>query len=93
MEKRDEKKDLENLLLFLDADSNERRMELLRDMQDELDDYLIASIAASMEITIEDGRDGYDVIMQELEMKSMYEKMPRLRMNEGRRKDGGPIKR
>lgn len=65
-----------DLLRFLDAETYKEKIDLLRELQElnKLDERLLNNMAACMDLTIEDGRDGYSMIMSELEFRKKYEK-------------------
>ena len=64
---------MEKLLAFFDAETCKEKMKLLEKMKDELDDFMLNNIAVSMDLSIEDGADGYEFIMSELRIRSRYE--------------------
>ena len=45
----------------------------LEKMEDELDKHMLNNIAVSLDLSIEDGKDGYERIMSELKIRSKYE--------------------
>lgn len=61
------------LLAFLDADTYQEKMKCLEDMKDDLDEHMLNNIAVSLDLTLEDGMDGYDMILSELKMREKYE--------------------
>ena len=56
-----------------EADPRIRKIKLLEDMKDELDDFMLNNIAVSLDLSIEDGVDGFGFIMSELRIRSRYE--------------------
>ena len=64
---------MEKLLAFFDAETYKEKMKLLEKMKDDLDDFMLNNIAVSMDLSIEDGADGYEFIMSELRIRSRYE--------------------
>ena len=42
-------------------------------MKDDLDERMLNNLAVSLDLAIEDGVDGYEFIMSELEIRSKYE--------------------
>ena len=64
---------MEKLLAFFDAETYKEKMKLLEKMKDDLDDFMLNNIAVSMDLSIEDGADGYEFIMSELKIRSKYE--------------------
>lgn len=61
------------LLAFLDADNYAQKMKLLEDMKDDLDDTMLNNIAVSLDLLLEEGVDGYQMIMSELKIREKYE--------------------
>ncbi len=64
---------MERLLRFLDADTYGEKIKILEGMKDELDDHLLNNIAVSLDLSLEDGVDGYAFLMSELRIRSRYE--------------------
>ncbi len=64
---------IRKLLAFFDADSYRKKIKLLESMKDELDAFMINNIAVSLDLSIEDGVDGYEFILSELRMRDRYE--------------------
>ena len=42
-------------------------------MKDDLDEHILNNLAVSLDISIEDGVDGYEFIMSELRIRAKYE--------------------
>lgn len=73
-EKADEKSEkMEQLLAFFDADTYKEKIKLLALMKEDIDDYMLNNIAASLDLSLQEGDDGYYIIMSELEIRSKYE--------------------
>lgn len=64
---------IQKLIEFFDADTCREKIKLLEKMRDDLDDHMLNNIAVSLDLSIEEGTDGYQLIMSELKMKSRYE--------------------
>ncbi len=64
---------MEKLLHFLDANTYREKIQILEDMKEELDDHLLNNMAVSLDLSIEDGMDGYALIMSELRIRSRFE--------------------
>lgn len=64
---------IKKLLTFFDADTYKEKIKLLDEMKDDLDDFMLNNIAVSLDLSIEDGVDGYGFIMSELRIRSRYE--------------------
>ena len=65
-----------DLMDFLDAETYREKIEILNRMQsnDKLNERMLNNIAVCLDITLEDGRDGYEFILGELEIRKKYEK-------------------
>lgn len=61
------------LLAFLDAQSYREKIKILEEMKDELDQHMLNNIAVSLDLSLEDGVDGYERIMSELRLRKKYE--------------------
>jgi len=77
-EEREQTDDTENgpirkMLAFLDADTYYEKIRILEDMKDELDEHILNNLAVSLDLSIEDGMDGYQMILSELKMREKYE--------------------
>lgn len=68
-----EEEEIPGIIQFLDADTYEEKMKVLEQMQDELDEHVLNNMAVSLDLTIEDGIDGYSYLMSELRIRSRYE--------------------
>ncbi len=64
---------LDKLLHFLDADTYREKIQILENMKGELDDHLLNNMAVSLDLSIEDGMDGYALILSELKIRSRFE--------------------
>ena len=64
---------IQKLIEFFDANTDREKMKLLENMKDELDEFMLNNIAVSLDLSIEDGMDGYERIMSELKIRSKYE--------------------
>lgn len=60
---------------FLDAETTEQRLNILKGMRDILDDTMINSIAVVMDVTVKEGRleDRYDELINCIQLKQQYE--------------------
>lgn len=65
--------EMRRLLAFLDADSYREKIQLLTEMRGELNDHMLNNMAVSLDLSIEDGMDGYSLIMSELKIRSKFE--------------------
>lgn len=70
-EETDEK--LKKMLEFLDADTYREKLKIFESMKNDLNDHILNNIAVSLDLSIEDGMDGYQLILSELKMRSKYE--------------------
>ena len=61
------------LLAFLDADTYQKKMKCLEEMKEDQDEHMLNNIAVSLDLTLEDGVDGYEFIMSELKIREKYE--------------------
>ena len=64
---------IKKLITFFDADTYKEKIKLLDEMKDDLDDFMLNNIAVSLDLSIEDGVDGFGFIMSELRIRSRYE--------------------
>ncbi len=64
---------IRKMLAFLDADTYYEKIRILEDMKDELDEHILNNLAVSLDLSIEDGMDGYQMILSELKMREKYE--------------------
>ena len=74
-EEDEEEKDprIRKLLAFFDAGSYREKIKMLEKMKDDMDSFMINNIAVSLDLSIEDGVDGYEFILSELRMRDRYE--------------------
>ncbi len=74
-EEDEEEKDprIGKLLAFFDAGSYREKIKMLEKMKDDMDSFMINNIAVSLDLSIEDGVDGYEFILSELRMRDRYE--------------------
>lgn len=63
----------QKMLAFLDADSFYKKIRILEDMKDELDDHILNNLAVSLDLSIEEGVDGYQMLLSELRMRERFE--------------------
>ncbi len=68
-----EKTATQKMLDFLDADNYHEKIKILGDMKDDLDEHILNNMAVSLDLSIEEGMDGYRLIMSELRMREKYE--------------------
>lgn len=63
------------LMEFLDAETFDERLEVLRKLRNSIDDRTIDAIAVSIDTQIPDGSvdDRYDKLMEHMKMKKKYE--------------------
>ncbi len=64
---------IRKMLAFLDADTYYEKIRILEDMKDELDEHILNNLAVSLDLSIEDGANGYQMILSELKMREKYE--------------------
>lgn len=64
---------MEKILAFLDAETYREKMRILEKMKDDLDEHILNNLAVSLDLSIEDGMDGYERILSELQIRSKYE--------------------
>ena len=65
----------EGLMEFLDAETFDERLEVLRRIRNSIDDKTIDAIAVAIDTQIPDGsvEDRYDKLMEHMKMKKKYE--------------------
>ena len=65
----------EGLMEFLDAETFDERLEVLRKIRNSIDDRTIDAIAVAIDTQIPDGSldDRYDKLMEHMKMKKKYE--------------------
>ena len=66
-------REVSKLIRFLDADTYGEKIKILEGMKDELNDHLLNNMAVSLDLSLEDGVDGYSFLMSELKIRSRYE--------------------
>ena len=64
---------IRKLLAFFDADTYKEKIRLMEEMKEDLDEFMLNNIAVSLDLSIEDGVDGFGFIMSELRIRSRYE--------------------
>ncbi|MCI8363580.1 MAG: hypothetical protein HFG34_01320 [Eubacterium sp.] len=64
---------MSGLIRFLDADTYREKIKILEVMKDRLDDHMLNNMAVSLDLSLEDGVDGYAYIMSELKIRSRFE--------------------
>lgn len=64
---------IQKLIAFFDAKTYREKIKLLEKMREELDEFMLNSIAVSLDLSIENGADGYEFILSELKIRSKYE--------------------
>lgn len=62
-----------DLIRFLDADTYREKIKILEGMKDDLNDHILNNLAVSLDLSIEDGVDGYSFLMSELKIRSRFE--------------------
>lgn len=72
-EEQPEDSKMAKLLAFLDADTYHEKMKCLEDMKDDLDEHMLNNMAVSLDLSIEEGVDGYQMILSELKIREKYE--------------------
>lgn len=72
-EKSQEDHPMSELIRFLDADTYREKIKILEEMKDRLDDHMLNNMAVSLDLSLEDGVDGYSYIMSELKIRSRFE--------------------
>ena len=64
---------IQKMLAFLDAETYHEKIRILEDMKDELNEHILNNLAVSLDLSIEEGMDGYQLILSELKMREKYE--------------------
>ena len=64
---------IQKMLAFLDAETYHEKIRILEDMKDELNEHILNNLAVSLDLSIEDGVDGYRLILSELRVRLIYE--------------------
>lgn len=65
--------EVSGLIRFLDADTYREKSKILEGMKDELNEHILNNMAVSLDLSIEDGVDGYSFLMSELRIRSRFE--------------------
>ena len=73
LEEDPEREMIQKMLAFLDADSIHEKIRILEGMKENLDDHILNNLAVSLDLSIEDGVDGYEMILSELRVREKYE--------------------
>ena len=71
MEPVDEK--MRKMLAFFDAPTYRQKLKILEEMNNNQYEQLINNMAVSLDLSIEEGMDGYKMILSELKIRSKYE--------------------
>lgn len=50
-----------------------RKMKILESMKDDLNEHILNNMAVSLDLSLEDGVDGYSFLMSELKIRSRFE--------------------
>jgi len=61
------------IIRFLDAETYKQKIKILEEMRDDLDERTLNNMAVSLDLSIEDGADGYSLLMSELRIRSRFE--------------------
>lgn len=74
-ETEEEEKDprIKKLIEFFDAATYKEKIKVLEKMKGDLDEFMLNNIAVSLDLSIEEGVDGYQFILSELRLKEKYE--------------------
>lgn len=64
---------IQKMMAFLDADTCHEKIRILEDMKEDLDEHILNNLAVSLDLSIEDGVDGYQMILSELKIREKYE--------------------
>ena len=65
-------KNAQNDCIF-DAPTYRQKLKILEEMKNDLDEHMINNMAVSLDLSIEEGMDGYKMILSELKIRSKYE--------------------
>ncbi|MGN1206018.1 MAG: hypothetical protein ACI4SQ_03405 [Eubacterium sp.] len=68
-----EKEEISELVRFLDADTYREKMKILESMKEDLNEHILNNMAVSLDLSLEDGVDGYSFLMSELKIRSRFE--------------------
>lgn len=71
--KSSEPREVSELVRFLDADTYREKMKILESMKEDLNEHMLNNMAVSLDLSLEDGVDGYDFLMSELKIRSRFE--------------------
>ncbi len=69
----EENGEVSDLIRFLDADTYGEKMKILEQMKDKLDEHILNNMAVSLDLSLEDGVDGYSFLMSELKIRNRFE--------------------
>ena len=58
---------------FFDAKTYKEKLNIFKDMQEKLDEFMLNNIAVSLDLPVDDKVDMIQLIMSELELKAKYE--------------------
>lgn len=61
------------IIRFLDAETYKEKIKILEEMKDELDERTLNNMAVSLDLSLDDGVDGYSFLMSELKIRSRFE--------------------
>lgn len=64
---------VQKMLAFLDADTFHDKIRILENMKEDLDEHILNNLAVSLDLSIEDGVDGYQMLLSELRIREKYE--------------------
>ncbi len=64
---------LDKMIAFFDAETYREKIKIFESMKDDLDEHMLNNIAVSLDLSIEDGTDGFKRIVAELKMREKYE--------------------
>ncbi len=64
---------VDKMLAFFDAETFSEKIKLLESMKDDLDEHMLNNLAVSLDLSIEEGVDGYEFILSELKIRNKYE--------------------
>lgn len=68
-----EEEKVSDIVRFLDAETYAEKIKILEAMKDDLDAHMLNNMAVSLDLSIEDGVDGYSFLMSELRIRSRFE--------------------
>ena len=64
---------MRKMIAFFDAPTYRQKLKILEEMKNDLDEHMINNMAVSLDLSIEEGMDGYKMILSELKIRSKYE--------------------